>query len=417
MVRRRGRAETALIGTWIDVCKSSGVKSFLSGCAMLFTLGGCLSSNYQLSHAELVRLTHIPPPARGARVRVLQQAAFNADDVSAEDLDREEEDTPSSSPSSLRFEVSVSDEDAPQSGGPSRLEHGGVGSGSSGHDPWHFGHPSPVHGSAGHARVSSSGGSPAGIGGGGGGGGAGEAIVVAVVAVVVANAVGVALASVEGRRFDGWARVQPDAPVVLVAASSTQVVPLSALTERDVARADHAVLVDRDASVSRWGRAPLDRKGFAYELELGGARLNTATGVRDFAFASRTGIGYFPTQTIGFLLADQVAFSEHGDEPKGGAVFNGRIAGELEYLPIHAGRIHAGAYAELGGALALEDLPDKTLSWSGIYASAGFLAQIDWTTRLSLNWRGGIASLPAYPGGDALDRSYVPELTFGISVY
>jgi hypothetical protein len=253
--------------------------------------------------------------------------------------------------------------------------------------------------------------------GGGGNGGAEEAIVLAVVAVVVANVVGISLASVEGRRFDGWARVDPAAPVVLVAAGRTQAVPLSALTEGDVARADHAVLVNRHADVLRLNRAPLDRKGFAYELELGGARLNTASGVRDFAFASRTGVGYFPTQTIGFLLADQVAFSERGDAPRGSAVFNGRIAVELEYLPIHAGRMHAGFYAELGGALALEDLPNKTLSWSGIYLGAGFLAQIDWTTRLALNLRGGIASLPAYPGGNALERSHAPELSLGISVY
>lgn len=239
----------------------------------------------------------------------------------------------------------------------------------------------------------------------------------AVVAVVVANVVGISLACVEGRRFDGWARVDSDVPVVLVAPGSTQTVPLSALTEQEVARADHAVLVERHASVTRVKRAPLDRKGLVYEFELGGARLNTASGVRDFAFASRTGLGYFPTQTIGFLLADQVAFSEPGDAPRGSAVFNGRIAAELEYLPVHAGRIHAGGYAELGGAVALEDLPSKTLSWSGVYASAGFLAQIEWTTRLSFDMRGGIASLPGYPGGNALNRSYVPELTFGFSVY
>jgi len=378
---------------------------------MLFTLGGCLSNNYQLSHAELVRLTHIPPAARGARVRVLQQTNFNADDVGAEDFEQEEGEAPSSRSSSLQLDVSASKEGGSQRGDPARLEHGAGGPGGSRHVPWHVGRASAVHGS-GHGAA------PLGGGGSvGGGGGADEAIVLAVVAVVVANVVGIALAGVEGRRFDGWARVDPDVPVVLVAASSTQTVPLSALTERDLARADHAVLVDRAASVSRLNRAALDRKGFVYELELGGARLNTASGVRDFAFASRTGIGYFPTQPLGFLLADQVAFSEPGDAPRGSAVFNGRIAAELEYLPIHAGRMHAGFYAELGGALALEDLPNKTLSWSGIYAGAGFLAQIDWTTRLSLNLRGGIASLPAYPGGDALERSYTPELSFGISVY
>ena len=93
------------------------------------------------------------------------------------------------------------------------------------------------------------------------------------------------------------------------------------------------------------------------------------------------------------------------------------VAGELEYLPVHAGRLHAGFYAELGGALVIQDLPDKTHSWSGPYAAAGCLAQIDWTTRLALNLRGGIAALPAHPASSFLERSYVPELTLGISVY
>ena len=156
---------------------------------------------------------------------------------------------------------------------------------------------------------------------------------------------------------------------------------------------------------------------FTLGLELGSARLNTVSGTRDFGFAARTGVGYFPTQTLGLLFANQFAFSESGDSPRGNAIFNGRIAGELEYLPVQAGRFHAGFYGELGGALAIEDMPDKTRSWSGVYAAAGFLAQVDWTTRLALNLRGGIAALPAYPGRNALERSYVPELTLGISVY
>jgi hypothetical protein len=164
-------------------------------------------------------------------------------------------------------------------------------------------------------------------------------------------------------------------------------------------------------------RAPLSRRGFAYEFELGSARLNTASGVRDFGFASRMGFGYFPGQTLGILLGGQVTLGRAHDALADGSVFNGRLFGELEYLPVHAVRFHAGLYAELGGALAIQDLNDKTHSWSGLYASAGFLAQLDWTTRLALNLRGGIAALPAYPNAVGFERAYIPELSLGVAVY
>ena len=141
--------------------------------------------------------------------------------------------------------------------------------------------------------------------------------------------------------------------------------------------------------------------------------MNTVSGTRDFGFVTRTGIGYFPTQRLGLLFADQFAFGY----AKGGAIFNGRIGAELELLPVRAGRLHAGFYTELGGALAIQDRPDRSHGWSGPYLALGFLAQIDWTTRLALNLRGGIAALPAHPASSLSERSYVPELTLGISVY
>jgi hypothetical protein len=45
------------------------------------------------------------------------------------------------------------------------------------------------------------------------------------------------------------------------------------------------------------------------------------------------------------------------------------------------------------------------------------LAQLDWTTRLALNLRGGIAALPTYPGMNSFEHAFVPEMTLGISVY
>ena len=107
----------------------------------------------------------------------------------------------------------------------------------------------------------------------------------AVIAAVIANGAGVALAGVERRRFDGWARVTPDEWLLLVRPEGNEWLPLSALTVRAAATAERAVIVDHDANVLRLDRAPLDRKGLAYEVELGTAVLNTMSGTRDYGFA------------------------------------------------------------------------------------------------------------------------------------
>ncbi len=377
------------------------VKAFLAGCVGLFTLGGCLSGNYQVSRAELERVARERPEVRGEHLRVLQQTTFREDEVDWEHVDEEP-----SGALQTGSSVNVS------TGGGAR-EVSGV-HGAPPHHPPNAVAWGPKHAGSVRAPVRSGASSGGGSwGGGGGGGDASEAIVMAVIAAVVANGAGVALAAVEGRRFDGWARVHPDEWLLLVRTGGNAWLRLSALTEHDAASAEHAVIVDHDANVLRLDRAPLDRKGLAYEVELGTAVLNTVSGTRDFGFATRTGIGYFPTQRLGLLFADQFAFGY----ATGGAIFNGRIAGELELLPVQAGRLHAGFYTELGGALAIQDLPDKSRAWSGPYCALGFLAQVDWTTRLALNLRGGIAALPGHPARSLSERSYVPELTLGIAVY
>ena len=377
------------------------------GLGCLFVLEGCLSNTYQISHAELVRLAQRPPESRGEHLRALQQTSVGADDVGSE----EEEGTPrEGTPGTPGPSGSVTLSTEHEGGAPlaHRAAHA---SDVTGHNSSGYG--ISRHGVSGHGESKSSSGS--GSGGVLGGGKAEDAIVIVAIAVVAANGVGIALAAVEGSRFDGWVSVPPDQPLLLISRNGDQWLPLAELTERDAATADHGVIVDR-ASVQRLGRAPLDRKGFVYEVELGAATLNAVGGTRDLGFACRTGVGYFPTQALGLLFADQVAFGSSHDRNRG-AIFNGRIAAELEFLPVQAGRFHAGFYGELGGALALQDLPDRSHGWSGLFVGGGFLAQIDWTTRLALNLRGGIAALPAHPASTLLQRSYVPELTVGISVY
>ncbi len=378
------------------------------GCVGAFALSGCLSNNYQVSREELLRLARTPPEQRGEHVRVLQQTSLGADDVGAEPEELE----PAGG-----GDVTVNLNGVANGGGPGPHPSGGAAT----HSPWQpggAGHAAPVHVGSPHAGVSSGG--HGGGGGGfslGGGGGGNDAIVEAIVAVVIANGVGVALAVTEGRRFEGWARVDPEAGIFLISATDTEWLPLSALTEDEAKSAQRAVLVDHGERVHRLARAPLDRQGLAYEVELGAGGLNTVDRTSELGFACRSGVGYFPTPDLGFLFVDQVAFGEGGARLGYGAIFNGRLGAEVEYLPVRAGRFHAGFYAELGGALVLQDLPDKTHSWSGAYTAGGFLTQIDWTTRLAVDLRAGIASLPAHPGRSLAERSYEPELTLGVAVY
>jgi len=358
------------------------VKVLSVGCAGAFALSACMTNAYEVSHGELLRLARTPPAQRGERLRVLQQTSLRSDDL------QEGEDEQRASGTGLSANVNVS---------------GGSGSarpaGAPAHAAW-----SASHGGGG-GGIS--------LGGGGGNG----AIVEAIVAVVIASGVGVALATTEGRRFDGWARVRGDAGIYLITAGDTEWIPLSELTEAEVAGAEHGVLIDRHGSVQRLARAPLDRIGVGYEVELGSAALDTVDRATQFGFACRTGVGYFPARDLGILFADQVAFAEADARLERGAIFNGRVGVEVEYFAARVGRFHAGIYGELGGALVLQDLPDRTHSWSGPYAAAGFLAQIDWTTRLALDLRAGIAALPAHPATSLADRAYLPELTIGLAVY
>ncbi|MEP7051484.1 MAG: hypothetical protein ABJB12_14080 [Pseudomonadota bacterium] len=376
---------------------------FLAGCVSLFALQGCLSSNYQVSQAELLRLAHRPPAQRGEQLRVLQQTTVRDDVVDWQDIEADDASGWPDTHESANVTLSGGGRSPP-----------GV-NGAALHRPATSVAWGPKHAGFVHGSVRSGSGSSSSGGGGslGGGGDAGEAIVLAMVAAVIANGAGIGLAAVEGRRFDGWARVDPDEWLLLVRPSANQWLRLSALTERDAEAADHAVIVDHDANVQRLDRAPLDRKGLAYEVELGTALLNSLSGSRDYGFSTRTGIGYFPTQRFGLLFADQFAFGYE----TGGALFNGRLGLELEYLPVQAGRFHAGFYTELGGALAIQDRPDRSHAWSGMYAAGGLLAQIDWTTRLAVNLRAGISALPEHPASHFNERNYVPELTLGIGVY
>ncbi len=375
-----------------------------------------MSNNYQLSHAELVRLARTPPAQRGEQVRVLQQSGIHEDQLEPDEPVDPEDDPFASTQTSVHVDLSG------QGSGPGQRfdPHGGGGLASGGAGlshipamPGHVAHTPASPGGSVHVRGQSGSSGGSGGSGGGGGGGAGEAIVLAVVAAAAAGTIAVCAAVIEGRRFDGWAVVEADQPVVLVSASGSHWVPLSLLSERDAASAEYGFIPERSASVHRLARAPLARTGFAYEFEMGSARLNTVTGLGHFGFASRMGFGYFPWQTLGVLGGGQVAFGDARADNGHGPVFNGRLFAELEYLPIHTRRFHVGVYTELGESWALQDVADSTPGWAGPYASAGVLAQFDWTTRLALDLRAGLAALPGYRE----NRVYTPELTLGISVY
>jgi len=231
--------------------------------------------------------------------------------------------------------------------------------------------------------------------------------------VVAAGAMAVA-APTEGGRYDGWLRASPDQSVAVVTETGhTYWVPIHELTPQDAERASHGVIVD-DGGVDRLRRAPLDRVGMTFSLELGAAAPSSRQGIGDAAFQSRLGFGGFFTQHFGLMVGGQFATADQA-----GTVFNGRAFLEGQFLPLRFGRLHLGAYGEGGYAWLLHDAPSRTDRASGAYPAAGGLLQIDLTTRLAAIFRGGAAWLPGIrsPESPAPTRQLLPEASLGLALY
>jgi len=246
-------------------------------------------------------------------------------------------------------------------------------------------------------------------GGGGGGGGKGDALVVlAVVLVAVAVIAGVSLVASEGMRFDGYTDMALEQSIHLKdPAGGAATVALGDLTPEDVARSVEAVVKDdEDYGLGLGNRAPLDRTGLAFKLELGTANFNH--GLQQIAgMASQIQVGGFFTRKAGVML--DIGLS-------GGSVCCGdtvltrhSIALEGQYFPLALGRLHLGAFAKGGIAIA----GDSDIVESGPIMGGGALVELALTTRLALTFRAAANAAQL----DASGWSTAGALTGGIAIY
>lgn len=334
---------------------------------------GCAANSYKIPTSELQRLSMTPPEVRGQRVLVSQ-------------------------------EISATDVEPADSVGPNTQLQVHVSSGyGGGRTPW--------SGSGGGRWTSGGKGSGGGKGGklggmklgSGGGDGKGAAIAFLVLAAVAL----VAVAGVEGSRYDGWVQLHPMHPVHLIGRDGSQVVmPLAWVDPQAASWTEKAIVKPYEGPWVPIERKPLSR-GLTYGMYGGSGSLRSVTGDVNFGPSFVVQGGYFPEQHVGILASVNLGWR---DNRFGGTLFDSRYMVELQALPIVLGKLHAGGYVGAGLAYRWEDVPGATLEGNnGSTAfSGGAMFQLDLHTRIALTAR---------LGANRAHDDRMTDLLFGISVY
>ena len=220
--------------------------------------------------------------------------------------------------------------------------------------------------------------------------------------IVAAAGAAVGLAATEGRRFNGWVRMHPMHPIHLYGpAGQYTSVPLAQLSPSTAEWAVRAVVRDKEGPWERIKRAPLERVGWSYSVLLGAAEFPSQTGDKDVGFLAHIQTGYFPQQQLGVLFDIGLGWNTNRVDE---TVFDSRYAAEVQFMPVAAGRVHAGGFGQLGLAARFERGGNRRSSLFG----AGALLQIDITTYLAFTARAGFVRV---------HDEFASDLTVGISVY
>lgn len=316
---------------------------------------GCTLRQYEISHAELERLAKLSPTERGQRVRVLQQTAYDHDELGVS-----EEEALDEAPVLILAAASEQRENRENEPKDDADEEND------------------------------------------------EASDLAAAAALVLLATGVVLVPVavtEGVRYDGFAAMLADQPLYLVGADRW--VRLADLTVEDANSSVRAIAPDWGGPVTRLERRPLDRVGFAYTLELGGAALPPRPDERLGAYGGRLQVGGHPSQELGVFVGGQFAYGSSSED----RLFFGKLFGAVEFLPAALGIFHAGGFVE-GGYSHFVHSQDGSETAPGAYFSLGPVVELALSTRLALTVRGGMSSI-ATPW----ERVWLPEGSLGVAVY
>ncbi len=324
--------------------------------AFLVSGSGCLSTAHSIPKSELVAIAKKAPESRGEKVRVIQ--TFKG----------------SKQPPEARADCSGGCAVEIRSGGRRRSSGGGGG------------------------RSSSSGGGLGKIDGE-------AAAALAVIVVASAVVIGVVLASSEGARYDGWARLGRRQPLHLYGPNNSyRLVALEDLTLEEANWATRAYVRDTEGAWQGLGRAPLNRKGWAYSVLLGAGEMGDLGGAARTGTASHIQLGYFPTRALGIHGDVGFGWGSPGTGKVPGVRFQASVGLEAQYLPFRAGKVHGGVYGQFGRTI-------RTVAAGGgsdALLSAGGLFQFDIATRLALTARAG----ESLAHGESTN-----EFTLGVSIY
>jgi len=371
-----------------------------------YTLSGCLSSSYVIPPQELARITQLPPDSRGDRVLVVQGVG--------ERRSEEIEPLPAGYPPpadhdalvDLGVEVAV---DLPVgAGGHAGHPTGGNWRGQGGSfrgSPVHAAPPpGPAHSSGGGFHGSHHSGNS----GGDDVGSVLAAVVIILVAVVVLAAAGFAVN--EGLRYDGTVQMAPGQPVHLKDADGIErEVALGDLVPADAGQSVAAEVMDDEGwGFRRLGRRPLDRKGFAFKVDMGSLQSLCAC-YSAVGFASNIQFGYFPHQRVG-LLANLTLGG--GSDSLGNTFQRHSIAGEAQWFPLNLWRLHLGMFGHAGVQIAKES---DSLTRTGPAFGGGLILEIALTTRLALMARGDWTTARTAPDGTSWADTTL--FTGGLAIY
>jgi hypothetical protein len=392
---------------------------------LIVTQAGCLSHEYRVSRDELVRLAETPPEARVQHIRVVQEIGVRR----APALDPNRAPPPPPPPGAPVYtDRGVVQDDhwgtqvmiggvihtggGPRGGrmGPPppapMAVAGPVGpraqlagpTGTQVARPVGAPAPAPQSGSSGQIPAAHSSGS----------GGKDDLVVYAVVAIVVASLAAVGAGLTEGMRFDGDVAVVPQQLIYLQDGhGGERALPVEAVTPGDLAGAERAVLRDDEGfGLLRLERAPLNRRGFAFKVDVGSLE-TTVAGNQPLGFASHVQFGYFPFQRFG-LLAGLELGGAGGDD----SFSRHALALEAQLFPINFWRIHLGGSAHAGSGVTNQDDQAKKV-WGVPSVGGGAIVELALTTRLALTARFDWTALRSSPGNWSTARS----LSAGLAIY
>ena len=381
-----------------------------------FSLGGCLSNEYVIPRAELARLAQLPPEQRGQRVHVVQEIG----DRRAEPLDATQPPPPPPDYDQGAY--------PPPEGYPEGYVEGGphVGVGVIIAPPLPLGPPHPhglpgpglrgptsrglpASGPMGRAapapRAAPSGGKAPGKLGSGGGG-KDDLIVLLVVVAVLAT---VGMVATEGARYDGHVAMYPWQSVHLRDGNGQErEVPLAQITPADVASTREAVVMDDEGwGLQHLGRRPLDRKGFAFKMDVGGFHSSSYALDGDGAGLDLQ-LGYFPHHRVGLL--GTWAFAG-GSDAAGDSFRRNHFAFEAQVFPLSVWRLHLGGFGHAGIQYADDAVGGAR---DGTALGGGLILELGLTARLALSLRADYTSAKIRPDGG---WQAAQMFTAGVAIY